>query len=124
MFQNKNLAALATPQPIKENLATIIAWHTETFPHATLDGQIKKFEEEMDEYLSASTLTNRLEELADLIIVCCGIARFNTATAMRHIAQLPFNFSADEINTALYDKMRINRQRKWTKSDGQYRHVD
>ena len=39
-------APQATPQPIKENLATIIAWHTETFPHATYDGQIKKFEEE------------------------------------------------------------------------------
>lgn len=114
----------ATPQPIKENLATIIAWHTETFSHATYDGQIKKFEEEMEEYLSANTQQDRLEELADLIIVCCGIARFSTTDGLRHIAQLPFNFTRQEIDDAVQAKMIKNRQRKWTKSDGQYRHVD
>lgn len=116
-------APQATPQPIKENLATIIAWHTETFPHATYDGQIKKFEEEMEEYLSANTMPNKLEELADLIIVCCGIARFSTTDGLRHIAQLPFNFTRQEIDDAVQAKMIKNRQRKWTKGDGQYRHV-
>ena len=114
----------ATLQPIKENLATIIAWHTETFPHATYDGQIKKFEEEMNEYLSATTMPNKLEELADLIIVCCGIARFSTTDGLRHIAQLPFNFTRQEIDDAVQAKMIKNRQRKWTKGDGQYRHVE
>lgn len=118
------LEPVATPQPIKENLATIIAWHTETFPHATYDGQIQKFEEEMNEYLSATTLPNKLEELADLIIVCCGIARFSTTDGLRHIAQLPFNFARQEIDDAVQAKMIKNRQRKWTKGDGQYRHVD
>ena len=113
----------ATLQPIKENLATIIAWHTETFPHATYDGQIKKFEEERNEYLSATTMPNKLEELADLIIVCCGIARFSTTDGLRHIAQLPFNFTRQEIDDAVQAKMIKNRQRKWTKGDGQYRHV-
>ena len=113
----------ATPQPIKENLATIIAWHTETFPHATYDGQIKKFEEEMNEYLSANTQQDRLEELADLIIVCCGIARFSTTAGLQHIAQLPFNFTRQEIDDAVQAKMIKNRQRKCTKGDGQYRHV-
>lgn len=117
-------APQATPQPIKENLATIIAWHTETFPHATYDGQIKKFEEEMEEYLSANTQQDRLEELADLIIVCCGIARFSTTAGLRHIAQLPFNFTRQEIDDAVQAKMIKNRQRKWTKGDGQYRHVE
>lgn len=117
------LEPVATPQPIKENLATIIAWHTETFPHATYDGQIKKFEEEMNEYLSATTMPNKLEELADLIIVCCGIARFSTTDGLRHIAQLPFNFTRQEIDDAVQAKMIKNRQRKWTKGDGQYRHV-
>ena len=117
-------APQATPQPIKENLATIIAWHTETFPHATYDGQIKKFEEEMNEYLSATTMPNKLEELADLIIVCCGIARFSTTDGLRHIAQLPFNFTRQEIDDAVQAKMIKNRQRKWTKGDGQYRHVE
>ncbi len=117
-------APQATPQPIKENLATIIAWHTETFPHATYDGQIKKFEEEMEEYLSANTQQDRLEELADLIIVCCGIARFSTTDGLRHIAQLPFNFTRQEIDDAVQAKMIKNRQRKWTKGDGQYRHVE
>lgn len=116
-------APQATLQPIKENLATIIAWHTETFPHATYDGQIKKFEEEMNEYLSATTMPNKLEELADLIIVCCGIARFSTTDGLRHIAQLPFNFTRQEIDDAVQAKMIKNRQRKWTKGDGQYRHV-
>lgn len=114
----------ATPQPIKENLATIIAWHTETFPHATYDGQIKKFEEELNEYLSAPTMPNKLEELADLIIVCCGIARFSTTDGLRHMAQLPFNFTRQEIDDAVQAKMIKNRQRKWTKGDGKYRHVD
>lgn len=117
-------APQATPQPIKENLATIIAWHTDTFPHATYDGQIKKFEEEMEEYLSANTQQDRLEELADLIIVCCGIARFSTTAGLRHIAQLPFNFTRQEIDDAVQAKMIKNRQRKWTKGDGQYRHVE
>lgn len=119
-------APQATPQaiiPIKETLATIIAWHTETFPHATYDGQIKKFEEEMNEYLSATTQQDRLEELADLIIVCCGIARFSTTDGLRHIAQLPFNFTRQEIDDAVQAKMIKNRQRKWTNGDGLYRHV-
>lgn len=124
MFQRKKLTVWARPQLVKENLATIIAWHTATFPHATYDGQIKKFEEEMNEYLSANTQQDRLEELADLIIVCCGIARFSTTAGLQHIAQLPFNFTRREIDNAVQQKMTKNRQRKWTKGDGQYRHVD
>lgn len=35
---------------MKETIETIIQWHAETFPNATLDGQIEKFNDEHKEW--------------------------------------------------------------------------
>ena len=35
---------------MSETIETIARWHSETFKDATLDGQIEKFYEELNEY--------------------------------------------------------------------------
>ena len=64
---------------MKETIKSIIEWHEQTFPDATLEGQLEKFEDERVEYGESESL----EELADLFIVACGIARFDYVVALR-----------------------------------------
>ena len=53
-----------------ESINTIIEWHKQTFPDATLEGQVKKFKEEYDEYYAGQ---QNICELADMFIVACGM---------------------------------------------------
>lgn len=64
-------------QTKQETIQSIIKWHAETFPDATLQGQAQKFQEEKKEYLAATNIGDKTEELADVFIVGCGIARFD-----------------------------------------------
>lgn len=119
---------------MKENIASIIQWHTETFPNATLEGQLQKFEDEKQEYadeneknfLSDATLM----ELADLIIVACGIARFDMLQGINalyfalRVAYAHSFFMPEVVAEAVQQKMQINRKRKWSIGKGNYQHVD
>jgi hypothetical protein len=112
---------------MKENIKTIIEWHEQTFPDATLDGQKAKFEEEIAEYNESVCM----EELADMFIVACGIARFDSVAAIEYFvavfqgllswktvgAYMLFKITIDE-------KMAKNRKRKWNKANnGSYHHI-
>lgn len=113
-----------------ESIASIIAWHTKTFPDATLDGQIEKFLEERVEYATATTAKHKIEELADCFIVACGIARFNPVYGSCFISNAFEMFTKDgnatiaKLQDAIDAKMRVNRNRKWGKGKGNYQHVE
>lgn len=108
----------------KENIATIIEWHKKTFPDATLSGQLKKFVEEKEEYENADR-SHRLEELADMFIVACGISRFDMWQGAAALSEVQFLFSHHDKRNVLKTidkKMAINRKRKWSGTNGMYRH--
>ena len=113
-----------------ESIASIIAWHTETFPEATLDGQIEKFLEERVEYATAENAEHEIEELADCFIVACGIARFNPVYGSRFLGETfnaftqNHNVTIAKLQDAIDAKMKTNRKRKWGKGKGNYQHVE
>lgn len=111
---------------MKETIDTIIAWHKHTFPDATLDGQKTKFEEELNEYRQDKTML----ELADMFIVACGVARFDSIVALEYFAVVfkallewkiigAWGVLQEVVNT----KMAKNRKRVWKKTgNGTYHH--
>ena len=106
-----------------ETIQTIIQWHTETFPDATLAGQLEKFYEEEQEFIQDYDPT----EFADMFIVACGIARFSISDAIPKFAIIYNNMGASadswkKFQELVDEKMRINRQRKWNKLNGLYKH--
>ena len=110
---------------MEENIGTIIEWHKKTFPNATLDGQLAKFCEERDEYEEADR-SHKLEELADMFIVACGIARFDMWQGSSALADVRFLFTHHDkrnVLKAIDKKMAINRKRSWSSHNGYYRHV-
>lgn len=110
---------------MKETTDTIMRWHAATFPQATLAGQLEKFEEERQEYAKAKRNT-KLEEAADMYIVACGIARFDSylgALAMAEMTDVFSHHDKRNIQKAIDKKMAINRKRSWNCSNGYYKHV-
>lgn len=109
---------------MKETTDTIMRWHAATFPQATLAGQLEKFEEERQEYAKAKRNT-KLEEAADMYIVACGIARFDSylgALAMAEMTDVFSHHDKRNIQKAIDKKMAINRKRSWNCNDGYYKH--
>lgn len=109
---------------MKETTDTIMRWHAATFPQATLAGQLEKFEEERQEYAKAKRNT-KLEEAADMYIVACGIARFDSylgALAMAEMTDVFSHHDKRNIQKAIDKKMAINRKRSWNCSNGYYKH--
>lgn len=109
----------------KENIVSIIKWHEDTFKDATQEGQVKKFVAERNEY--RQSCSRDVMELADMFIVACGIARFNSLVAMAAFAQVNkelglSNFTTNELEEAINKKMKINRNRKWDFQNGLYQH--
>ena len=113
-----------------ESIASIIEWHTKTFPEATLDGQIEKFLEERVEYATAENAEHEIEELADCFIVASGIARFNPVYGSRFLGETFITFAQNQgatiakLQDAIDAKMQVNRKRKWGKGKGNYQHVE
>lgn len=110
-----------------ETIKSIIDWHETTFPDATLEGQMHKFDTEHSEFIE--TERTDIMELADMFIVACGIARFGIIEAMRYFERFDNNFilsafSSKELEKAINEKMEINRQRKWNFENGVYQHKE
>lgn len=113
---------------MKETIKSIILWHEQTFPDATLEGQIEKFDDELSEYGESECL----EELADLFIVACGIARFDNVSALVAFERVCEILKLWRVNygkpvplqMAIDNKMKINRKRKLGCNKGYYQHVD
>ncbi len=111
---------------MSETIETIARWHSETFKDATLDGQIEKFYEELNEYNEETNL----QELADMFIVACGISRFDSVVALEYF-DVVFKALLDWktfgcrvlLQTVIDEKMQKNRKRVWNKTgNGTYHH--
>lgn len=105
----------------------IVKLHSELWPDVTLDGQLAKFDEEHNEYKQALYGTEEsLYELADMIIVSAGIARFDYTYAMGLLSDMLYTaeFSISDIWEAVEKKLEKNRNRKWGKNkEGLYHHI-
>ena len=112
-----------------ETINTIIEWHKQTFPDATIEGQEQKWEDEREEWENTSSGTpDELFELADMVIVCCGIMRFDYAKGFNYLAATMDKLcvtplDGEELWGAIENKMQINRNRKWDKGNGSYQHI-
>ncbi len=104
---------------MKESIKSIIEWHETTFPDATLKGQIEKFMAEWREWEQDRDIS----ELADMFIVACGIARFNSVLALDYFWEIS-HIGTEGLSEAINKKMEINRQRKWNFQNGQYQHKE
>ena len=119
---------------MKETIKSIIEWHEQTFPDATLEGQWEKFRDEELEYEEADSKDvlskSTLMELADLFIVACGIARFDLLEGMDAFEEVLHwinncsCFEVPDVMEAVKEKMKINRKRKWNKVGNNFQHVE
>lgn len=114
---------------MKETIDTIKNWHQQTFPDATLPGQLVKFAEEMNEFdVAINSGQDALSELADMIIVAAGIERFDELFAsafvqFTYMEASDAGFDMTELWEAVQKKMEINKKRKWQKTaEGTYHH--
>lgn len=133
LFNKKNTAI---EKEIKEivlsalhlELEEIKEWNEETFPDATLSGQLAKLEEEFKELQEAKEEESKMKEFADVFIVLGGLRRWES-----HVGRHLENKFAEDMPFALLGcllgeiqkKMKINRKRVWKKSgDGKFHHTD
>lgn len=104
-----------------ETIASIIKWHEETFPDATMERQMAKFNEEYDEWKDAKTPEESNKELADMFIVACGLARFTYDPMFFSLVHTLGN--SLDLHKSINEKMKLNRTRQWTKGNGEYKHI-
>ena len=111
---------------MKETIKSIIEWHEQTFPDATLEGQLEKYQDELQEL--AESNYKDITELADMFIVACGICRFSLArgmTAFWKVGDMAAGMLLvkEQFDAAVNKKMQINRNRKWSIGKGNYQHI-
>ena len=108
-------------EKLDKKLDEIKEWNAETFPDTTLSGQLCKLEEELLEYDKSGAT----EEFADVFIVLGGLRRFNSAIGDYIFKDFIYRngTSYQWLIDAIDNKMKINRARKWHKTDnGSYHH--
>ena len=110
---------------MKETIKSIIEWHEQTFPDATLEGQLAKFADERKEFEQEPSL----EEWSDMFIVACGIARFDSILALHYFSDCFKTLARQAIRNiyiqqAVDKKMEINRKRKWGKVGNKFQHIE
>lgn len=108
---------------MKETIASIIKWHEQTFPDATLEGQLENWKDEEAEFF----VDMNPMEFVDMFIVACGIARFSIQDAIPKFAVVFNNLSEQswpEFLKMVNEKMQINRNRKWNKIGNKFQHKE
>lgn len=108
----------------------IIKWHKKTFPDATLEGQLLKLHEEVDEYEKVHTLEDKTKELADVYIVAEALTRWGCSLGIKVFKYIFASYfglcgkdAVDTIFKEVKNKMEINKKRIWKKTkDGVYHH--
>lgn len=110
---------------MKETIFSIMQWHADTFPDATLDDQLEKYQEEQREWVESGE--KDITELADMFIVACGIARFDLWEGAHAIWDVyewmdDGRVSPKKVFKTVDKKMKINRKRTWHKENGLYKH--
>lgn len=101
--------------------------HAELFPETDLYQQIAKYSEEEEEYKEASDSTEDcIYELADMIIVSAGIARFDYTRGIGLLVNAIYTseFPIDDIWIAVEKKVEKLKKRVWVKDpDVGYKHT-
>ena len=101
----------------------IIDWHAKTFPDATMEGQLIKLEEEMNELSNSANSEEELKEAADVYIVLCGLKRWDS-----YIGKFVKDFwflPTISLYNAIVEKMNKNKARTWAKTtEGSYHHTN
>lgn len=117
------------PKNFDELIEILKKEHTETFKDITLEAQLDKFVDEQHEYEEADNCLNEARELADMIIVAAGVARF----APRFVKEVLKPYIRKEMGEdgrlssiiayMALEKSLINKERKWDKKEGKYQHI-
>lgn len=101
--------------------------HEDLFPLATLETQMLKLEEELTECERATDAYSIKNELADCLIVCCGIHRFAPKVALLILCAIENTAEHFGIKQPLLriagQKWEINKKRKWKIENGIYHHI-
>lgn len=110
------------------DILQIAQQHKDLFPLADKKGQIKKLSEELTEYMLASTMEQKKKELADCLIVCAGIYRFDTILGSEQMLEIykiikQNKFEEQDIEQKANTKWQINLNRKWEYKDGRDHHL-
>lgn len=109
-----------------ETIITIQNWHKKVFPNATLHDQVLKWCEEVKEFYESKELS----ELADMVIVCAGIRRFNRNLELQfleatYVVASENGFDMTELWDEVDVKMKKNRKRVWERQpDGTFHHIN
>lgn len=128
VFEKVTLEPVKTAQEqLRDLIDEIRAWNEETFPDATLEGQLMKLEEEFKELAEASQFWKKEKEFADVFIVACGLTRWGSVIASSLLNDW-LAFPEKDLKRILKNvrkKMNKNRNRTWEKSgDGRFHHTN
>lgn len=117
------------PQTYGELMAILIKEHEETFKDVTLEAQLDKFVDELDEYKEADNPLDEAREVADLLIVSVGVSRFAPRFAKEFMVDKIIDMIDEEkeygrglVTHLALEKSLINKNRDWSKKGGKYQH--
>ena len=109
------------PSSFEELIEVLKKEHEETFKDITLPAQLDKFVDEQEECEKAPNCLEEAREIADMIIVAAGIARF-TPRFVEKVIKPYINEKigeSDELHSLIcymaLEKSLINKERKWKK---------
>lgn len=90
---------------------SILAWHKKTFPNISPLDQVKKLEEEKQEFFASNY---SIQEYVDVLIVAIVLKyRFDIETGLAFAGKYWDNFNKDNIIRELKHKVWVNTHRKW-----------
>jgi tRNA(Met) C34 N-acetyltransferase TmcA len=109
----------------------IVEWHSKTFLKATLESQIDKLKEEIEEVKNSSNMREFYTELADTYISCIALQRWSgyaMELAYFIIRELEksvnWEIPQESFEKMIADKLEINKSRTWAKNElGVYHHI-
>lgn len=118
-----------TPETYGELMAILTKEHEETFKDITLEAQLDKFIDELEEYEAAENPLDEAREVADLLIVAAGVSRFAPRFAQKFMESKIIDMIEDEdeygrglVTYLALEKSLINKNRDWSKKGGKYQH--
>jgi hypothetical protein len=114
----------------KELEKDILDWHKSVFNDATLESQIAKMEEEVDEVLNAENCQEFYKELSDCWIVAYALQRWSLSAFRFAVIGLDYlekesnwEIPKESFERMIADKLEINKKRKWKKINNVYHHI-
>lgn len=118
-----------TPETYDELMAILTKEHEETFKDITLEAQLDKFVDELEEYEAAENPLDEAREVADMLIVAAGVSRFAPRFAKDFMVDKIIDMIDEDeeygrglITHLALEKSLINKNRDWSKKGGKYQH--